>query len=63
MEKGPASERRKINSWTPQESVPGLLLFLIYINDLPDGLFDDDTTLFSKDFNIIESADDLKKIT
>ena len=69
MEKGQASERRKINSWIPQESVSGLLLFLIYINDLPDGLtsickiFVDDTTLFSKGFNIIESADDLKKMT
>ena len=63
MEKGQASERRKINSWVPQGSVSGLLLFLIYINDLPDGLFDDDTTLFSKGFNIIGSADDLKKMT
>ena len=63
MEKGQASERRKINSWVPQGSVSGLLLFLIYINDLPDGLFDADTTLFSKGFNIIGSADDLKKMT
>ena len=43
----------------------GPLLFFIYINDLPDGLtsickiFADDTSLFSKVFNINESANDL----
>ena len=51
---GQTSERRKIMSGIPQGSVLGPLLFLIYINDLPDGInslckiFADDTFLFSK---------------
>ena len=44
----------KINSGVSQGSVLGPLLFLIFINDLPDGItsickiFADDTSLFSK---------------
>ena len=59
------SEWSQINCGVPKGSVLGRLLFLIYINDLPDRLtsickiFADDTSLFSKVFNINESANDL----
>ena len=51
------SDVRKINSGVPKWSVLGHLLFLIYINDLPDGImsickiFADDTSLFLKTIN------------
>ena len=70
---GQTSDWKKINSAVPQGSVLGPLLFLIYINDLPDGItsickiFADDTSLFSKVLDINESANnlntDLEKIT
>ena len=60
-------------SGIPQGSVLGSLSFLIYINDLPDGInslckiFADDTSLFSKVYDIHKSAsninDDLEKIS
>ena len=60
-------------SGIPKESVLGPLLFLIYINDLPDGInllckiFADDTFLFSKVSETHKSAsnlnDDLEKIS
>ena len=70
---GQTSEWRKIMSGIPQGLVLGPLLFLIYINDLPDGInslckiFADDTSLFSKVSDIHKSAsdlnDDLEKIS
>ena len=67
------SDWRKVNSGVPQGSVLGPLLFLIFINDLPDGItslckiFADDTSLFSKVYDIDISAkelnSDLEKIS
>ena len=66
-------ESRKINSGIPQGLVLGPLLFLIYINDLTEGItsickiFADDTPLFSKFQEINRSVNelncDLKKVS
>ena len=52
---GTESKWMKVNAGVPQGSVPGPLVFLVYINDLPDNiksemrLFADDSFLFNKE--------------
>ena len=70
---GQTSKWSNILAGVPNGSVSGPLLFLIYINDLPDGLqsickiFADDTSLFSKingiDTSNIDINNDLVKIS
>ena len=72
MENGQTFEWKRIYSGVPQGSVLDHLLFLIYINDLCDGvtsiykIFADDTSLISKGLDVnkslIEWHADLKKI-
>ena len=72
MLNGQHSSWADVKAGVPQGSILGPLLFLIYINDLPNGLnsnaklFADDTSLFSVVHNINNSANllnsDLSKI-
>ena len=62
---GQTSEWKRIYSGVPQGSVLGPLLFLIYINDLPNGItsmckiFADDTSLFTKVLDVNKSVAEL----
>ena len=59
---GQCSNRSKIKAGVPQGLILGPLFFLVYINDLPEGLttnanfFADDTSLFSVDHDSTSSS-------
>ena len=64
---GQCSNWSSVLAGVPQGSILGPLLFLIYINELPEGLessvklFADDTSLFSTVYDPNMSADQLEK--
>ena len=65
---GESSDLKSISCGVPQGSVLGLLLFLLYINDLPNisslldsYLFADDTNLYYEDVSLISLEQEINK--
>ena len=64
---GKESNWKSLESYVPQDSVLGLLLFLLYINDLTDNmssdlrLFADDSSLFTGVNGVNQTHDKLCK--
>ena len=58
-----ASTPKKIVCGVPQGSILGPLLFLLYINDLPDCLDKTTPCLYADDTQIFSAAKDLEKLT
>ena len=65
---GQSTEWASIKAGVPQGSILGPLLFLIYMNDLSDGiisdvkLFTDDTSIFSTVYSTNKTADSLNNV-
>ena len=56
------SEAGTLNYGVPQGSILGLLLFLLYVNDLPQSLSDAGSYLYTDDICIFYKHEDVKKI-
>ena len=59
---GHNSQKRPVEHGVPQGSVLGPLLFLIYINDLPNAINNSETNLFADDTCLLSSDSDLKHL-
>ena len=53
---------KKVNAGVPQGSTLETLLFLIYINDLPNGL-QSNPNFFAGDTSLFSTAQDIKNLT
>ena len=59
---GKKSEPRKVLCGVPQGSILGPLLFIIYVNDLPDILEKLEATIFADDTTLVTYAKDIDSL-